>query len=300
MAGYLFAHFTGEQKDGEQVYFSISRDGLFWTDLNKGKPILRSHIGEGGVRDPFLVKNPENGMYYLIATDLRIEAGKGWETAAYRGSRNLIVWESSDLVHWSEERSCRVGVEGAGCVWAPEAIYDADKRQFFVFFASMTKLPGDKEAKQRIYATYTEDFHTFSEPFVYIERKQHVIDTTMVSWNNRLYRFSKDETNSRIVMEKGITPEGDFEKVHSAVLEELEGVEGPECYLLLDGKTWCLIVDRFRAGKGYLPLLTENLESGQFRVPENHQFDMGTTKKRHGSVLRLEEEEYQRLWEYYG
>ena len=26
--GYLFAHFTSEQADGEQIYFSVSRDGL--------------------------------------------------------------------------------------------------------------------------------------------------------------------------------------------------------------------------------------------------------------------------------
>ena len=34
MAAYLFVHFTGEEKDGEQVYFSVSKDGLFWEDLN--------------------------------------------------------------------------------------------------------------------------------------------------------------------------------------------------------------------------------------------------------------------------
>lgn len=81
MAGYLFVHFTGEQKDGEQIYFSVSRDGLHWTDLNDGKPVLYSHIGECGVRDPFPVKNPLNGRYYLIATDLRIEKGEGWQAA---------------------------------------------------------------------------------------------------------------------------------------------------------------------------------------------------------------------------
>ncbi len=27
-SAYLFAHFIGEQKDGEQIYFSVSRDGL--------------------------------------------------------------------------------------------------------------------------------------------------------------------------------------------------------------------------------------------------------------------------------
>ena len=87
MAGYLFVHFTGEQKDGEQIYFSVSRDGLHWTDLNDGKPVLYSHIGECGVRDPFPVKNPLNGRYYLIATDLRIEKGEGWQAAQERGSR---------------------------------------------------------------------------------------------------------------------------------------------------------------------------------------------------------------------
>lgn len=42
-----------------------------------------SHIGECGVRDPFPVKNPLNGRYYLIATDLRIEKGEGWQVARY-------------------------------------------------------------------------------------------------------------------------------------------------------------------------------------------------------------------------
>ena len=42
--GYLFAHFIGEQKDGEQIYFSLSRDGLHWQDLNGGKPVLRREI----------------------------------------------------------------------------------------------------------------------------------------------------------------------------------------------------------------------------------------------------------------
>ena len=40
MAGYLFVHFTGEQQYGEQIYFSISRDGLHWKDLNGHRPVL--------------------------------------------------------------------------------------------------------------------------------------------------------------------------------------------------------------------------------------------------------------------
>ena len=42
---YLFIYFIGEQEDGEQVYFSVSSDGLHWEDLNQGKPeIGRAHV----------------------------------------------------------------------------------------------------------------------------------------------------------------------------------------------------------------------------------------------------------------
>ena len=85
--GYLFVHFTGEQPGGEQVYFSVSRDGMHWEDLNQGEPVLVSGIGEKGVRDPFILRNPLNGKYVIIATDLRIEAGKGLGGGAVRGKQ---------------------------------------------------------------------------------------------------------------------------------------------------------------------------------------------------------------------
>lgn len=48
---YLLVHFTGESENGEQIYFSVSQDGLHWTDLGNG-PAVISDIGEKGVRDP--------------------------------------------------------------------------------------------------------------------------------------------------------------------------------------------------------------------------------------------------------
>lgn len=108
MAAYLFAHFIGEEKDGEQIYFSVSRDGLHWRDLNNGTPVLFSQTGTCGVRDPFLVRNPKTGRIYLIATDLRIEAGRGWEDARENGSKSIIIWETEDLVHWKVWRDRKV------------------------------------------------------------------------------------------------------------------------------------------------------------------------------------------------
>ncbi len=327
MAAYLFAHFIGDHEGGEQIYFSISKDGLHWNDLNYGNPVLCSGIGERGVRDPFLVKDEEKQKYYLIATDLCIAAGKGWHAAQYDGSRDLIVWESEDLIHWSDERQITIGVEGAGCVWAPEAVYDKGKKAFFVFFASMVCEENpeknqensewkkinkneidsriEKEAidteryKQIIFGTYTKDFKTFTKAEKYIERDNHVIDTTIVYDNGKYYRFSKDETTKRIQLDCCESLHGKFTTIKSKVLDELEGVEGPECFLLPDGKTWCLIVDRYATGRGYIPLVTTDLSKGEFRILATDEYDLGRCRKRHGGIISISDEEYERLFEIY-
>lgn len=293
MAAYLFAHFIGEEKNGEQIYFSVSRDGLHWTDLLNGNPILLSQTGTCGVRDPFLVRHPQTGTVYLIATDLRIEAGKGWNEAQENGSRSIIVWKTDDLVHWTKERSLEVGIPEAGCVWAPEAVFDREKGAFLVFFAS--KVGG----KHRIYATYTEDFEQFSDTFLYMEKEKDVIDTTILEDNGQYYRISKDETDKRLVMERSDSLTGEFVLINSPTLYDLVGVEGPEGYRMPDGKTWCLIADQFQTGKGYLPMLTDDLSSGSFRILSPDEYDMGKTKKRHGGILQITDEEYERLLTWY-
>lgn len=291
--GYLFAHFVGEQKDGEQIYFSLSRDGLHWKDLKEGQPVLRSEIGEKGARDPFLIRTPER--FYLIATDLRIQAGKSWDTAQYAGSRDMLVWESKNLVEWKGPAARTMGIEGAGCVWAPEAIYDPECQAVLIYWASMV------EGKQRIYAAYTTDFENFTEPFVFLEKENHVIDSTIIAAQEGYYRYTKDETVKTICVDfsRTLHPK-DFREIKSAVLSDLYGVEGPEIFRFNDRAEWCLIVDRFAEGKGYLPMVTDDLASGDFRILEDSQFDMGATRKRHGGVIPITEEEYGTLVKKYG
>ena len=297
--GYLFAHFTSEQTDGEQIYFSVSRDGLHWTDLNDSKPVLYSRIGEKGARDPFLIRSPwtdKTSKYFLIATDLRIEAGKGWQVAQYEGSRDILVWESDNLTEWQGPVAHTIGVEGAGCVWAPEAIYDEEQDAILLFWASMVQLPGDTEPKQRIYGSYTRDFRSFTAPFIFLEKENHVIDSTIIRTKEGYYRYTKDETTKNICVDfsKTLKPE-DFREVKSETLRNLFGVEGPEIYQLNGTQEWCLIVDRFATHMGYLPLITDNLASGEFRILEDSEFDMGVAKKRHGGILPITEEEYRAL-----
>ena len=298
--GYLFVYFTGESEDGEQIYFAVSSDGLHWNDLNGGKPVLRSQVGEKGVRDPFIIRSVDDDKFYLIATDLRIASGKGWEAAQYEGSRSVVVWESRDLVNWSNERLVEVAGKEAGCVWAPEAIYDETRKKYMMFWASMVKEDGEEKAKQRIYCAFTEDFINFTKAMKYIEAETHVIDTTMIRNGEYYYRFSKNETTKVIQADRGKNLlNGPFEKMECGELDKIHGVEGPEIYKMNDSDKWCLIVDRFATQGGYMPLIADNLEQGNFKIISDADYDMGKNKKRHGGVINITGAEMERLMKAY-
>ena len=117
--GYLFTYFLGEGLEhGEQVYFSLSEgnDPLAYTTLNDGEPVLVSTSGEMGLRDPFIIRSPEGDKFYQIATDLRMwnQSSGSWDHVQRHGSRNVVVWESTDLVNWSESWVAEVAPENAG------------------------------------------------------------------------------------------------------------------------------------------------------------------------------------------
>lgn len=50
-----------------------------------------------------------------------------WDASERTGSRGIFVWESTNLVDWTNERLVVVEDETAGMVWAPEAIWDSSK-----------------------------------------------------------------------------------------------------------------------------------------------------------------------------
>ena len=119
MKDYLFSYFTGESSTGEQTYFATSKDGLNWQDLNDLKPVLTSDVGTKGVRDQYMFRSAEGDKFYILATDLRIASGAGWGAASTAGSKNLVIWESTDLVNWSAPRLINIGLPDSGFTWAP-------------------------------------------------------------------------------------------------------------------------------------------------------------------------------------
>ncbi|MFE5893022.1 family 43 glycosylhydrolase [Streptomyces sp. NPDC056462] len=306
LKGYMFSYFTGEgTADGEQLYAALSKgdDPLKWRELNDGKPVLTSTLGEKGLRDPFIIRSPEGDKFYQIATDLRIYGNGDWDAAQRTGSKSIMVWESTDLVHWTDQRLVKVSPDSAGNTWAPEAFYDAQRGEYVVFWASKLY---DNEAhsgdtyNRMMYAT-TRDFHTFSEPKVWIDRGYSVIDSTVIRHDGTYFRLSKDERNN-----SSSTPNSKFifEEKSDSLLNPswdpvAEGIgkgamnaaEGPLVFKSNTEDKWYAFLDEF-GGRGYIPFETTDLASGTWTPATGYDLP---AKPRHGTVLPVTQAEYDRL-----
>ncbi len=300
MSAYLFVHFTSDSKgDKEHIWFSISYDGLNWQDLGSNEPVITAKSGTKGIRDPYILYDEKTEKYVMIATDLNTKGGN-WHKFSHRGSRSLFVWESTDLINWSEERLVKVGIKGAGCVWAPEAVFCKEKDAWFVFWASNVKEKGELHHKQRIYGSFTKDFKDFTPAFKYIDAETAIIDTTITWCDGFYYRFSKDETNKIIIVERSKSlVDGEYERIPCKTLDNFYGLEGPEIYYLDQQQKWCLIADNYHGNHGYLPFLTDDLSSGDFVQVSPDQYDMGKRKKRHGGVIKIDDKTAEKLVETY-
>ncbi len=295
--GYLMAHFTGESANGEQIYLAHSKNGLNWTDLNGGGPVLLSTVGTRGVRDPAIVRSPAGDRYWIIATDLRIAAGTSWSDAANRGSTSLVVWESRDLVTWSAPWLINVaaGISGAGDAWAPEAIYNPATGDYVVYWATNSARNG--VTKHRIYYVRTTDFRTFTAPQLYLERGsgQGIIDTQIVEVAGSVggYRYYRASADGHITIEGSNAILGTWTTIgnlsHMGISNGTTGgnvVEGPMWAQFNGRNEWNLWLDQYATGRGYMPISSTNLGSTQnFRTRTD--YSLGTNRKRHGSILNL-------------
>ncbi|MBU5595116.1 glycoside hydrolase family 43 protein [Amphibacillus sp. MSJ-3] len=308
MQHYLFVHFKEKPTpDGEQVYFGLSKDGYRWEMVNQGNPILWSYKGEKGVRD-FTIIRAENGKFYIFATDLslayqlRDRYQNSWAKVAREGSHCLVMWESEDLVNWSEQKMIRLGGDDFGCHWAPDIIYDKDMDDYLLHWSSPHR--SNHFGPMAIYYSRTKDFETFTEPkLLYRKEDSGVIDSAMYEEDGQYYLFVKSEHNPLgVIMLKSDVITGPFERIYAfdEEMNKLDGAvyEAPTAFKMQDGK-WTLFLDFFGVqgkGQGYVPFIADRLSSGQFkRSDAEFSFPYGF---KHGTVLTITEEEYNRIKQY--
>ncbi|WP_426738140.1 family 43 glycosylhydrolase [Plantibacter sp. 2H11-2] len=309
--GYAFAYFTGNSLAGENIYFAASEgnNALDWNELNAGRPVLTSDEGTKGLRDPFLIRSPEGDTFYLIATDLSIGSGTSWGDSVRKGSHYLEVWESHDLVTWSDQRHIEVAPENAGNTWAPEAYYDDTIGAYVVFWASSLYGADDPDHTgnsyhRMMYAT-TRDFTTFSEPQVWQDQGVSRIDSTVIKSSDTYYRFTKDEGAggtgcADIIQESSTDLRATLESW--TVLDTCIGrdagtsaVEGPTAFAAnpgdVNGDKFYLFVDEY-GGRGYIPLETEDIANPDWQVAKDYDLP---ASPRHGTVLPVTAAELQLL-----
>ena len=318
---YAFAYFTGESThDGEKIYFGASKgdDPLDYDALNDGRPVLASGFGTKGLRDPFIIRSHEGDRFYLLATDLKAYPAVDFGAAQETGSKYLEVWESTDLVHWSDQRHVKVSSDLAGNTWAPEAFYDEAAGEYVVYWASALYPTADTSTRdistsyQRMMYATTRDFVTFSEPKPWIDVKRGtglgMIDATVVKDGDTFYRFVKDEQYMTPRQERSTdlraTVTGSLPTTTSTpgwqLVKEKVGVgqpnpwggtftagEGPTAFRDNDDPShWYLFIDQpsYHGGRGYVAFETHDIASGVWTSVPGAQLP---SSPRHGTVLPI-------------
>ncbi|KGM11960.1 glycoside hydrolase family 43 protein [Cellulomonas carbonis] len=306
--GYLLVHFVEDPEGyGEQVYLSLSDgdDPCSWVRLNGGEPLLRSVLGTTGIRDPYVVRGRDE--FFLVATDLRIYGGDdaGWDAWTRHGSRDVLVWRSEDLVEWSQPWTLEVAPPTAGMAWAPEALYDADRREFLLFWSSKLYAADDPEhrgdAYSRVLAAWTPDFRRVGRPEVLVDRGDDVIDTTVLVQDGLVHRVSKQESlepgSDRVHHEVGpalLSP--DYRTVATRIgADRYDRLEAPILFKDHHADVWYLFLDQYsRRPQGYVGFRTTDLLAGRWEPVPEDEFRMPPDTK-HGGVLPLRRGEWERL-----
>lgn len=304
---YLFVHFREtDSVEGEQIYFSVSRDGFHWKMVNSGKAVIKADKGDLGVRD-IVITRTRDSQFVMMATDLalrRNEATKyegSIKTAFQKGSKSLAMWKSEDLIHWSEEILVDLSDNHLGCLWAPGIFYDNKKDEYFIHWASTEK--EDNYAGLSIYCFTTKDFETFSKPRLFYKKKDsETLDSCICYENGTYHFFVKSSENPKAVihmtssalMGKYVRDE-EFD-IQMNQLYDRKAYEAPAIFVAGDHKPY-LLMDYYgcekREDQGYVPFAIEGLKAPKLKmVKDKFYFPYGF---KHGVVIEITEGEYDKV-----
>lgn len=282
---YVFTYFKGNGEDG--LHLAYSRDGLRWEALNNDRSFLTPRIGKDKLmRDPHVLLGPDN-LYHLVWTASWTEAVLGHAT-------------SPDLIHWSAQQAIAPFkdapfLKDVQNVWAPETIYDAEQKQFIIFWSTTitgrfpaTQTSGEKGRNHRIYATKTKDFKTFTTAELFYDDGFNVIDATIVptglQGGNRYVMIVKDETvlpvaQKNLRVATSARAAGPYSSA-SAPITGAYWAEGPSALKI--GPRWLVYFDKYRDHR-YGAVASTDLKNWE-DISEQVSFPAGA---RHGTALRV-------------
>ena len=275
---YLFAYFMEPAKSG--VYYALSTDGLHWSPVNEGKPVIPPQGPNELIRDIFITRGPDH-LFHAVWT-------WGWR------EKVIGYAQSPDLVHWSDQRQIPLMAALPDTIhtWAPEIYWDREKSEWLIIWSSV----GKGETRNRIYSSRTRDFVTFSKPAVFFDPGYDVIDATMLNANHRWYLIFKDQTKTpltyKLRLAAGPSLEGPWTGITDTFTESWS--EGPSALKI--GREYFIYYDHYRPAPGHETKRYEAVRSSDLKnwTPINDEISFPEHCK-HGSFLKLTAAEAARL-----
>jgi hypothetical protein len=282
---YLFSYFKENGEDG--LHLAYSNDGFIWNTLRNDSSFLTPTAGKDKLmRDPCIVQGSD-GMFHMVWTVSWNEKGIGYAS-------------SKDLIHWSEQKYIPVmeHEKGARNCWAPEIVYDADSKQYMIFWATTItgKFPETVSAKEnaynhRMYYALTKDFSTFSKTALLYDQGFNVIDATIIKHGSDYVMFLKDETIEPPQKSIRIATSKKLNRGYSKPSPPITGnywAEGPTCVKV--NNEWIVYFDKYRDHQ-YGAVSSKDLKTW-VDISEKVSLPEGL---RHGTVFKVSREVFENL-----
>ncbi|PKD19079.1 glycosyl hydrolase family 43 [Salegentibacter salinarum] len=299
---YLFAHMT--HKDYGRLYYSVSKDGLHWQNLNEGERVFDNYQGH-----PDIVKGPK-GNYYI--------AGNTSDS-----SPDINIWSSDDLITWEKhaiytpDLTATPGYENAlQRIGAPKLFYDKASSQFIMTWHTPHK-EGTKEDPERYWASQrtlfvlSDDLKEFKgPPKMLFDWNIGTIDVIIRKVDSSYYAIIKDETYPTLYWPTGKTIRiaransllGPYSLPQEPVSPNFR--EAPSLIPSPTGEVWYLYYEQY-PGVSYGLSIADNLNgpwyqaSGYTFFSDWDKYSL-PEKVRHGSMITISGKEYDTLVNEFG
>ncbi len=309
MESYLFAYFTGNAPEEEQICFALSDDGYNYTLLNDGEPIIKSAdiARKKCVRDPHILRGEDGKTFYMVVTDMR--SWDGWSS-----NDGLVLLKSNDLINWTSSAidfpdtwPDMFDRDKLNQVWAPQTIYDPEAKKYMVYYSIGWNGDVHREARENadpsddhkthyvIYCSYAnEDFTELSKPEILYDHKANTIDADIVfNEADGLYHmfFKTEGEGNGIQQATAKTLRGEWTPERKYLQQTNVAVEGSGVFKLINSDEWILMYDCY--GSGYYEFCKSKDLHNFEKIAQTQT--RGLFTPRHGTTITITREEAERL-----
>jgi len=294
VGGYLFAHMTSD--DYGTLHYSVSKDGLKWRSLANGNRVMNDYRGH-----PDIITG-HDGRFYLLGNPP--EGG------------SIRIWTSEDYITWTHLTDLQPDMQAQPefnpvTYWhgAPKMYYDQDSRRYIITWHSATEdrqqvHPDVYWGSMRTLFITTRDFKTISNPKRLFDQDIATIDVIIRKVRQRYYAILKDErapskewtTGKSIRIASANKVEGPYQPAGAPVSPNFR--EAPSLIPRPQDSGFYLYYEQY-PGRQYEMSVITDIEQEQWYQEYIQHIDIPEFA-RHGCMVILTTDQYQKLVNHYG